>query len=568
MKYKKNLLRSLLLAMCISVLPQQSYAMDGMAALLELTSSNVENPNALKDKGYSLLAKCSFAFGTVLAGWGIYKLIKYYTSPPQQPSQRSKTPSQTSTPQQPQQQHRSVREENAELFQTWKKRCDNLPKDNASYKHTALTLNDLMRAVRNYKKIAQQSTLTNNTYWYGRRPAIGDLCSEKFVPYIQKLCVIPGAKVAFHGDLHGDVHALNDYIADLNSKGYLDGFKIVKNNFYMLFLGDYTDRGGYGAEIWYTILQLKLANPDRVFMVRGNHEDKDLNKDYGFMDELKTKFGQYSTQDYQELYNLYNLLPVALYLGSGTAQEMNYLQCCHGGLEIGYDPQPLLQTTGTIKYQLLLDQGNRLDRRPGLAKLPRPLQDALNQSNIPTHHLAKRTFNCPSMIYKDGTTNAIGFMWNDFAVDNRTIINYSRGRGWECGKTFTERTLASHSSTKHKVRGVSRAHQHGDRAMMNRILNLDRKGHAYDAGIGKLWTDHRKIKQPGALWDGIVCTFLVAPAYYGKHNPQFDYDAFGLLTTAPKFDNWQLEVTRLDQSAPSINSFRSGNSSGASSSSQ
>ena len=49
-----------------------------------------------------------------------------------------------------------------------------------------------------------------------------------------------------------------------------DNFVLIPENLYMIFLGDYVDRGQFGAEVLYTILRLKLANPDHVFMVRGN----------------------------------------------------------------------------------------------------------------------------------------------------------------------------------------------------------------------------------------------------------------------------------------------------------
>ena len=42
---------------------------------------------------------------------------------------------------------------------------------------------------------------------------------------------------------------------------------------YMVFLGDYVDRGFYGTEVLYTIMMLKIANPEKVILLRGNHED-------------------------------------------------------------------------------------------------------------------------------------------------------------------------------------------------------------------------------------------------------------------------------------------------------
>jgi len=55
-----------------------------------------------------------------------------------------------------------------------------------------------------------------------------------------------------------------------------DGFKIKDKNAYLIFLGDYTDRGLAGIEVIITILRLMLENPNNVFLVRGNHENKNL----------------------------------------------------------------------------------------------------------------------------------------------------------------------------------------------------------------------------------------------------------------------------------------------------
>ena len=40
----------------------------------------------------------------------------------------------------------------------------------------------------------------------------------------------------------------------------------------LIFLGDYGDRGDKSAEIYYIILKLKLAFPEQVVLLRGNHE--------------------------------------------------------------------------------------------------------------------------------------------------------------------------------------------------------------------------------------------------------------------------------------------------------
>ncbi|MEW6157747.1 MAG: hypothetical protein AB1813_09955, partial [Verrucomicrobiota bacterium] len=92
----------------------------------------------------------------------------------------------------------------------------------------------------------------------GRRPE-----PVPFQPFAQKLIVPAASEIFFHADLHGDIRSLLAQLNWLNEQKYLDGFKIARNDFYMVFFGDYADRGVYGVEVLYTLYRLKLANPDR-----------------------------------------------------------------------------------------------------------------------------------------------------------------------------------------------------------------------------------------------------------------------------------------------------------------
>ena len=75
-------------------------------------------------------------------------------------------------------------------------------------------------------------------------------------------CVeLPKERVVVVGDIHGDLESLK---ALLERVYPLDG--------YLLFLGDYGDRGEYPVEVYYLILRLKEELPDRVVVMRGNHE--------------------------------------------------------------------------------------------------------------------------------------------------------------------------------------------------------------------------------------------------------------------------------------------------------
>jgi serine/threonine-protein phosphatase 5 len=67
------------------------------------------------------------------------------------------------------------------------------------------------------------------------------------------------------GDTHGQFF-------DLCNIFTLGGFPSSSNRF--LFNGDFVDRGSWGFETVMTLICIKLACPDALFMSRGNHETK------------------------------------------------------------------------------------------------------------------------------------------------------------------------------------------------------------------------------------------------------------------------------------------------------
>jgi len=69
----------------------------------------------------------------------------------------------------------------------------------------------------------------------------------------------------FHGDLHGDVVT----VYELWKKVGLDR---VLNDMQLVFLGDYVDRGPNQIEALILPLALKARRPERVTVLRGNHE--------------------------------------------------------------------------------------------------------------------------------------------------------------------------------------------------------------------------------------------------------------------------------------------------------
>ena len=52
----------------------------------------------------------------------------------------------------------------------------------------------------------------------------------------------------------------------------------------ILFMGDYVDRGEYGPEVVTYLITLKICFPKAVFLLRGNHESRDMAEMFNFRD--------------------------------------------------------------------------------------------------------------------------------------------------------------------------------------------------------------------------------------------------------------------------------------------
>ncbi|KAL7473701.1 hypothetical protein ACHAXS_014193 [Conticribra weissflogii] len=143
-------------------------------------------------------------------------------------------------------------------------------------------------------------------------------------------CVFLQSPAYVFGDIHGnleDLHFFSDNIWNL-------GMSLTAGNF--VFLGDYVDRGMSCLECVAYLFAMKLSLPHKVFLLRGNHETRDVNgweEHYGarsFIYQCQERFGQeVGFQLWNAINETFDRMPLAAVIDQD-------IFCVHGGI-----PRPI-----------------------------------------------------------------------------------------------------------------------------------------------------------------------------------------------------------------------------------
>jgi diadenosine tetraphosphatase ApaH/serine/threonine PP2A family protein phosphatase len=159
--------------------------------------------------------------------------------------------------------------------------------------------------------------------------------NEPRVTFLQSPCYV-------FGDIHGnleDLHFFSDNLWRL-------GISLTAGNF--LFLGDYVDRGMNCLECVAYLFALKLLHPDKVFLLRGNHETRDVNgweEHYGkrsFIFQCRDRFGDdLGFRVWEQTNQVFDRLPLAAVIDQDVF-------CVHGGI-----PRPIHHTSDSRIQDIL-----------------------------------------------------------------------------------------------------------------------------------------------------------------------------------------------------------------------
>lgn len=195
----------------------------------------------------------------------------------------------------------SPREQNPHLQKTNAKTQENRPQAKAPYQmRNKLNFDEMIEVCRTCKYLPEPDMRRLCDY-------VMDILMEE--PNVQSIA----SPVTVCGDLHGQFY---DLLELFRTSG-----ELPKTNY--VFLGDFVDRGHYSLETLTYLLCLKARYPDKILLLRGNHETRQITQVYGFYDECYTKYGNLNV--YRLCARVFDLLSVAALID-------NTILCVHGGL--------------------------------------------------------------------------------------------------------------------------------------------------------------------------------------------------------------------------------------------
>lgn len=145
-------------------------------------------------------------------------------------------------------------------------------------------------------------------------PVVATLCRNASY-YFQREPVLMrlNMDIVIVGDLHGHL---------------LDLLRIIKKfghpaNTNYLFLGDIIDRGEFSVETISLIFVMKVLWPQHVYIIRGNHEFKEICTEGGFLAEIQSIYGNVNVA--KHFFSAFEMIPLG-------ALIYNKVLCLHGGI--------------------------------------------------------------------------------------------------------------------------------------------------------------------------------------------------------------------------------------------
>lgn len=153
------------------------------------------------------------------------------------------------------------------------------------------------------------------------------ICDQFLIIQENKLLLIDGI-VTVCSDLHG---SMTNYVSILTMAN------LRNNTTKFLFLGDYIDKGKHSLNILINLMCRKIKEPEKYFILKGNHEHDIVREKYSFYNELTDKYNSDKAMHIINMFNvIFNMLPIC-------AVVNQKIFCVHAGIpHLTYDLSELI----------------------------------------------------------------------------------------------------------------------------------------------------------------------------------------------------------------------------------
>ena len=261
-------------------------------------------------------------------------------------------------------------------------------------------------------------------------------CALHDIFYAQKLFIDQTTELNTISDLHADFDALITIFNNMHNSGDIDDNLIIKGNNFLIGLGDYVDRKNTSLRTLAFLLIIALKNPGRVILLRGNHEDLNINLTSPCINvEIESVFGkEFLEETYKLLVELYELMPSVLYVAQTNPHEEfnDFWIFSHALLDFKFDPSNFLDFNNS---ELMKNGGKCF---------------CIIEQNI---------FGCEDAL--DIPFDGYGFVWHDIGLKNSSSLEIDpRSNRHKYAPVFIKSFCRKYSNKWNVISGIVGGHDH------------------------------------------------------------------------------------------------------------